>query len=72
MAGQSLSILRRKAVEARTGLSRSSIYEYIAKGQFPSPIRLGDRAVGWVSDDIDQWLARQVKRSRSSGRKPRD
>jgi prophage regulatory protein len=33
-----LSILRRKQVQARTGLSRSTIYARIAAGTFPRPI----------------------------------
>ncbi len=51
------SMLRRPAVERVTGLSRSSIYAMIAEGQFPRPIRLGKRAVGWPQKDIEQWLA---------------
>ena len=36
-----LKIEKRKQVEARTGLSRSSIYQKVAEGTFPKPIRLG-------------------------------
>ena len=61
-----MSILRRKAVEARTGLSRSTIYDYIRAGRFPAPVRVGDRAVGWVASEVDSWLAAQVERSRSN------
>ncbi len=43
---QALSILRRKQVEARTGLARSTIYHHIKAGTFPRPIPLGPRAVG--------------------------
>ena len=53
------SILRRKEVEARIGLSRSSIYAAMAQGQFPRPLRLGRRAVGWRQSEIDDWLARR-------------
>ncbi len=50
-------ILRRDAVERMTGLSRSTIYDWIAKGAFPKPIKLGVRAVGWRERDIQFWLA---------------
>jgi prophage regulatory protein len=50
-------VLRRREVEAATGLSRSAIYAAIAAGDFPRPIKLGVRAVGWRLDDIDQWFA---------------
>ena len=49
-------ILRRPAVERKTGLSRSSIYAKITEGVFPKPIRLGKRAVGWLEHDIEKWL----------------
>ena len=64
----SLSILRRKQVEARTGLSRSPIYARIKAGTFPKPVRLGSgRAVGWVEGEIDAWLADQIEKSRKGG-----
>lgn len=49
-------ILRLPAVTARIGLSRSTIYAAIAVKEFPQPIRLGERAVGWLESDIERWL----------------
>ena len=56
-------ILRRSQVEAQIGLSRSSIYQMMSEGEFPLPIKLGKRAVGWAQSDIDEWLnnRQQVK-----------
>ena len=51
-----MKILRRPQVEEITGLSRSTIYAMMAKGQFPSPLRLGARAVGWPEETIIEWL----------------
>jgi prophage regulatory protein len=51
-----LLILKRRAVEAVTGLSRSSVYRLAAAGQFPKPISLGPRAVGWRADEIAAWI----------------
>jgi len=48
-------ILRRPEVEARTGLSRSTLYAQMAEGTFPKPVRLGKRAVGWTDSSITQW-----------------
>lgn len=55
-----LTILRRKQVEARTGLSRSTIYNRIKQGTFPAPISLGVKSVGWVEDEIQTFLADRV------------
>lgn len=58
-----LSILRLPAVQARTGLARSTIYLKVEQGQFPKPIKLGARAVGWTSDSIDRWIDGRVRAS---------
>lgn len=59
-----LCILRRPEVETRTGLSRSSIYLRCSQKNFPAPIRLGGRAVGWLESEIEAWLQLQVESSR--------
>ena len=59
-----IKILRRPQVEARTGLSRSTIYAKISANAFPKSVRLGVRAVGWIESEIDGWLMDQVHRSR--------
>ena len=51
-----MKILRLPDVMAKCGLGRSSIYAYVQKNAFPQPIRLGERAVGWKSDEIDAWI----------------
>ena len=59
-------ILRLPAVKEQTGLSRSTIYLQISKDKFPAPISLGDRAVGWLEKDIDDWLEQKVIDSQES------
>lgn len=61
-----LVILRRKQVEARTGLSRSSIYAAIKVGTFPTPVALGEKSVGWLQHEIDAWIASRVAASRNA------
>lgn len=47
--------LRMPTVMRMTGLGRSTIYRLIADSKFPSPVRLGPRAVAWRREDLDQW-----------------
>ena len=58
----STTILRLPAVKARTGLSRSTIYQRVADGDFPRPVSLGPRAVGWLAHEVDEWIADRVAR----------
>jgi prophage regulatory protein len=46
------TILRRKAVEAVSGYSRSTQYLRIAQKLWPKPVSLGARAVGWPARDV--------------------
>lgn len=62
---EALAILRRKQVEARTGLSCSTIYQQMADGMFPKNVHIGVRAVGWLEAEIDGWLASRVEESRN-------
>jgi prophage regulatory protein len=53
--------LRRPAVEQLTGLSRSTIYDLMTKGEFPRSVRLTARAVAWPESAIAEWLAQRPK-----------
>ena len=61
-----IRIIRMAAVQARTGLARSTIYQWVSDGSFPQPIRLGARAVGWIESEVDEWIREQIAASRSS------
>jgi prophage regulatory protein len=61
-----IRILRARQVRERTGLSRSTLYSKIKAGEFPASISLGDRAVGWCSNEIDDWIAARIDASHKS------
>lgn len=51
-------------VMSKTTLSRSTLYSYIKQGKFPSPIKLGDRAIGFIDAEVDAWIEERIKASR--------
>ena len=55
-----MKILRLPEVIAKTGRSRSTLYADIENGRFPKPVKLGARAIGFVSDEIDAWIAERI------------
>jgi prophage regulatory protein len=57
-------IIRRPEVERMTGLSRSTIYDWMARDTFPAPVRLGIRTIGWRISDIEAWMhTRELRQS---------
>ena len=64
-------ILRLPEVTARTGLSRSSIYLRIKNdSQFPKPVSLGARAVGFYSSEVQNWIDSRARSQVNRGAKP--
>ena len=53
-------ILRLDEVEAKSGFKRAHLYNLMRAGKIPKALRLGVRAVGWDSIEIDQWIAERV------------
>ena len=59
------SIIRLKDAIKKTGVSRSSIYLYSNAGTFPKPIKLGERSIGFVESEIDDWIEQKIAESRN-------
>ena len=56
-----MRIIRLKEVIDSTGLARSTIYKYIGEGSFPKPVPLGDRCVGWVESEVQDWILARIE-----------
>lgn len=59
-------VIRLPGVKYKTGLSRSGIYLAMSNGSFPASISLGERAVGWLEADIEQWLDERIAASKAA------
>lgn len=53
-----------KEVIDRVKLSKATIYNRIAAGEFPKQISLGGKRVAWLENDIDNWIMQQVAQSK--------
>lgn len=54
------SFIRMPETKRRTGLGRAWIYRLISEGRFPKPAKLGDRSVGFVESEVDEWIAERI------------
>lgn len=53
--------IRRKEVEALTGLSTSTLYDAIKAGTFPAPVPLTPGISGWLETDIRDWMETKLR-----------
>ena len=58
-----MRILRTHEVLDRLGISRSTLYVWIAEGRFPASVSIGPRLVGWRESDVNEWIAARRPRS---------
>ena len=61
-------LLNRAEVEAKTGLGRSTIYRLMRQGEFPTPIKIGPRAVRWPQSELDEFLAQRPRATGDAAR----
>jgi prophage regulatory protein len=55
-----LRILRLPDVIGKTGLQRDSIYRLGHEGSFPKPVKISDRATGWIESEVDAFIAERM------------
>lgn len=58
------TILRLPQVIQMTGMSRSLVYQCSKDGKFPKPIKLSERASGWILSEVEEWIASRMAASR--------
>ena len=63
--------IRLPEVKSRTGYGRTSMYRKMKEGTFPKGLKLGgplkdpskfdNRAIGWIEDEVDQWIEDRIE-----------
>lgn len=52
--------MRLNYVSKKTGLAKSTIYKLMANGEFPKPIKLTTKSVGWPESVIEKWIQSRI------------
>jgi prophage regulatory protein len=60
LAAVAYVLIRLPQVKARTGLSRSELYRRMAAGDFPQPVKLGERASAWPESEVSAWCEARI------------
>ena len=58
------TLIRLTDVEARTGLKKSAIYAAMKAGTFPQCLKLAARSSGWITSEVDAWIAGRIRLAR--------
>lgn len=58
-------VLASREVMKCTGLGFDEINTLCARGEFPSPVVLGQSCMGWDEDEIQDWILNRLERSHS-------
>lgn len=53
-------LIRIKEAVSRTGRSRSRIYADLSAGNFPRPVKIGEKAIAFVEAEVDAWIADRI------------
>jgi prophage regulatory protein len=59
------TIIRLPRTILKTGLSRSTIYSLVSRGDFPRQIKLSPRTMGFLESEIDAWIAGRIAASKA-------
>ena len=55
-----MRIIRRHELTDKVGYCLAHIYRLERAGEFPRRVQLGRRAVGWVEEEVENWLRERV------------
>lgn len=59
-------LIRLPIVLALINGSKSWLYQEIADGRFPKPIKVGKRYVAWIEKEVTDWVEQRIRQSRSN------
>ena len=59
------ALLRPKQTALKAAISKSHMYDLIAKGKFPKPIKISDRITAFLESEVDAWIKEQIETKRS-------
>lgn len=62
----SKKMLRAPEVMARTGFARVTLWRRVRDGVFPAPVELGSNMIGWLEEEVEEWIEAQPRRTYGS------
>jgi len=60
-----MRLLKLPEVSHLTGVPPSSVYWRVTRGEFPKPLKIGERASAWNSDEVEKWIAEKIEAAKA-------
>lgn len=59
-------LLRVSEVSSRIGVSRATVYKFVAAGRIKPPVKIGLRASGFPESEINGFIAERIREGRKA------
>jgi prophage regulatory protein len=59
-------LLRVSEVCSRVGVSRATVYKFVAAGRIKPPVKIGLRASGFPESEITEFIAERIREGRKA------
>jgi prophage regulatory protein len=60
------SLLRVSEVCSRIGVSRATVYKFVASGRMKPPVKIGVRASGFPESEVNDFIAERIREGRKA------
>ena len=54
------SIITKRETARRTSLHVATLMRFVREGRFPKPVRLSKTRVGFVEDEVTEWIEARI------------
>jgi prophage regulatory protein len=54
---QSGGFIRQRKLLERIPISKTTLWDWVKRGQFPAPVKLGEGVTAWPVEAVDRWEA---------------
>lgn len=54
------TLIRRRGVIQKTGMTVSQLYAAMSEGRFPKPVKIGRKSVAWIESELETWCEQRI------------
>lgn len=55
-----MRLMNLKEVTERCTISRTQVWRLVRKGDFPQPVKLSDKRIAFVPEEVEAWIEERI------------